>query len=579
MAAGGNSRHRSASPPPQPPGKAGRPASPRDNGRGNGSGNHRFSRGGQGHDANSEPGSPATSPRRGRGQTNVSAAAIAAYEDCVPVLSTSVTLEPPPISAQSSSGGEGGSSGWERAREVLTTKGGAKGEKGAGSSRGNGSDGDGGSKRADREHRELVRAFSEKCEQLRAAHATASGAELRLAQMEAVGATDVMRQRLEAAEAQAATATREAIAERDARESREAELLKRLGTLEAENAKLRAQLVEAGLPASPLKAQSFQPLVPLAPLSSYAALGAPSPSSVEMRANGAANAYAAKRQQHEEEARRQEHEEEGRPQQRQLLEQQQEVVLEPEDEVEDEDDEEMEEEASDEEEESEEEEEEGEEEEEEGEEEEEDEGEEEEEEEVEASTAKLASVVTLGSPTNSDTVRSESLNSDGTLSNSSSSASEAAATGASPRLDSTEHSPERSPERTSVIVAGGAAQYAAAGGEKSAKLQGAIAERANVIQSHIDSKLFDKSHPYGSVLERGPSGRSPPGTQGAPAAVPPPASRPAPLALDLSMSRVGTGTPVRSVGAAAGGVDSASFLDRLSHAESQPATPATGRSS
>jgi hypothetical protein len=210
---GGNSRVRSSSPPPQPP-KGARPNSP----RGNGSGNHRFSR----TDSHSEPGSPGQSPRqgdgRGRSQSGVASAAIAAYEDCALVLSTPLEVPAAPCS-QSGAGERPGT-----APPLANPGKAAKGDRGGGSSRAGSGESNG---RMEREHRELVRSFGERCEQLRKAHAAASGAELRLAQMAASGASDVMRQRLEAAEATVAEATREAVAERAIREAREEELRKR----------------------------------------------------------------------------------------------------------------------------------------------------------------------------------------------------------------------------------------------------------------------------------------------------------------------------------------------------------------
>jgi hypothetical protein len=215
---------RSSSPPPQPP-KGGRPSSPRDHSRGNSSGNHRFGRVVQEGTAgsHSEPGSPGQSPRqgdgRGRCQSSASSAAIAVYEECALVLST--PMEPPTMVTQESAS--------ERPGVVLANAHPAriiKGDRGGGSSRTHSNSGESNG-RMEREHRELVRAFGEKCDQLRLAHASASGAELRLAQMAASGASEVMRQRLEAAEAASASAMREALADRKKCEDREAQLRKR----------------------------------------------------------------------------------------------------------------------------------------------------------------------------------------------------------------------------------------------------------------------------------------------------------------------------------------------------------------
>ena len=136
---------RSESPPPQAPSK-GRPTSPRDSSK------LKLSKG-QTCDAlgssNSEPVSPLPSPKsevsRLEAYTASAAQAIAAYKDGGPIFSSSegIALD-----------------------EVVKAK------RGGGSSRHHG--GEGGSTRLEREHKELVKAFSAKCEELRASHATGS---------------------------------------------------------------------------------------------------------------------------------------------------------------------------------------------------------------------------------------------------------------------------------------------------------------------------------------------------------------------------------------------------------------------
>ena len=176
---------RSESPPPQAPSK-GRPTSPRDSSK------LKLSKG-QTCDAlgssNSEPVSPLPSPKsevsRLEAYTASAAQAIAAYKDGGPIFSSSegIALD-----------------------EVVKAK------RGGGSSRHHG--GEGGSTRLEREHKELVKAFSAKCEELRASHASRNGVELLLAQVYATGAEPLARQRLEAAEATAKAAAAELRAER-----------------------------------------------------------------------------------------------------------------------------------------------------------------------------------------------------------------------------------------------------------------------------------------------------------------------------------------------------------------------------
>ena len=227
------SRMRPSSPPPQPP-NGGRPRSPRE-GRGG-----RFARTQQ-HDAGggggSEPASPATSPRRGGKFPTAAAAAIAVYEEGGPVLSSSHEVPPPPSAGGREGSGDRGDRGDRGER-------GERGTRGGGSNRHHGA-GEGAG-RLEREHRDLVRAFGEKCEQLRASHAALSGVELRLAQMEAAGASDVMRQRLEAAEAAAEANAVEARAERQRFRAREAELSKLVASLEAQNGALKRELEAHG---------------------------------------------------------------------------------------------------------------------------------------------------------------------------------------------------------------------------------------------------------------------------------------------------------------------------------------------
>ncbi len=147
------------------------------------------------------------SPRRGeaRGPSSFAAAAISAYQSGGPVFSTA------PRDVSASGGGSGGG--------------------GAGP-------GDG---RVEREYRELVQRYGEKCEQLRAAHAARASFELRLSQFEASGASEVMRQRLAAAEAAAAAADAEVREERRRGEAREAELLALLAAKDREISALTYQ--------------------------------------------------------------------------------------------------------------------------------------------------------------------------------------------------------------------------------------------------------------------------------------------------------------------------------------------------
>ena len=235
------SRQRSGSPPPQPPTK-GRPTSPRD------SSTKRAPKGHGAESSNSEPASPATSPRRNgtsrkEGNSTAAQIAIAAYRDgSEPILSSSEGL-------------------------------GLEGKRGGGSSRHHG--GEGSSSRLEREHKDLVKAFGDKCEQLRASHAARSGVELRMAQLEAVGSTEVMKQRLEAAEASAKAASSELRAERQRHHEREAELLQLLAQRDKELAALRGG---GGVPPAPV-ASSTLPRAPLPHLlaATGAALGGSPP--------------------------------------------------------------------------------------------------------------------------------------------------------------------------------------------------------------------------------------------------------------------------------------------------------------
>ena len=201
---------RANSPLPQPPHAAGR-RSPRDGSK------TRFCRAqdfGQG--SNSEPTSPATSPRRyggsGRGigqPPNFAQSAVAVYQECRCILSS-----------------------YECLKEARV---------GNGSSR-HGSEN---STRLEREHRELVIAFGKKCEQLRVSHASRSGVELRFSQLEAVGANELMKQRLEAAEAAVCRAHDEMDVECARHEMREAQLMNMLGCRDREIETLRAESLES----------------------------------------------------------------------------------------------------------------------------------------------------------------------------------------------------------------------------------------------------------------------------------------------------------------------------------------------
>jgi hypothetical protein len=75
------------------------------------------------------------------------------------------------------------------------------------------------------QHRDLMRRFSEKCAQLREAHAARCGLELKLTHLEALGSKGSIRQRLLAADAAATAAQAELRAERQRFQAREAELL------------------------------------------------------------------------------------------------------------------------------------------------------------------------------------------------------------------------------------------------------------------------------------------------------------------------------------------------------------------
>lgn len=113
--------------------------------------------------------------------------------------------------------------------------------------------------------------------------------------------------------------------------------------------------------------------------------------------------------------------------------------------------------------------------------------------------------------TSLDTVRSESLDSDGSLYHSS---SEAAATGTSPR-------PETAPEEPAETQAStdAPAKRAAAAAlpvviaregtatSKSAALQAGIVDHALEPDMHVDAKLFDKSHLM-PLMTRGTGGNS-----------------------------------------------------------------------
>ena len=100
------------------------------------------------------------------------------------------------------------------------------------------------------QHKDLMRRFSEKCAQLREAHAARCGLELRLSHVEALGPKGSVRQRLLAAEAAATAATAELQAERQRAKAREAEILALVerGAL----AELKTMLTDAAATDAPL---------------------------------------------------------------------------------------------------------------------------------------------------------------------------------------------------------------------------------------------------------------------------------------------------------------------------------------
>ena len=486
-------RQRAASPPPQAPNN-GRPRSPRDKPAA------RF-RGGEAGSSSDAPASPGTSPRHGggRGVTAVAAAAIAAYEEGGPVFSSSASdVPPPPLSKQESasreSGGSGGGSG----------SGHVKG--GGGSNRHAGGDGSG---RLEKEHKELVRAFGEKCEQLRAAHASLTGVELRLAQMEACGASELMRQRLEAAESAAH-------AESARQMAREAELTRRIEMLEGENLSLRRELgrpvvVRSPSSVSPSLSPSHSPVKP-APLDSAYVHAPPQMAAVHSAGRsisttahpgGSGGAAAVQA-----------------PAQR-LYQPPLDASIAAAEEAEDDDDDDDGE--ADDSEEEDDDEEEG----------EEDDEEEDEEEEMTVTLPPSALAVS-SSVSSPSTTRSESLNSD---------SSAAEATGSSPR-----------PEPLHVVA--GAAGRGDAGAARllEGDAKGRLAGMEAKLNTQLEAKLFQKLHSGQHVPELGLGRDRDPSSQ----------------LSQLSRGGSSAHSTGRSAGSGGGGLD---FLDRLARAESQPGTP------
>ena len=86
------------------------------------------------------------------------------------------------------------------------------------------------------QNRDLMRRFSEKCAQLREAHASRSGIELKLMHLEALGPKGSVRQRLLAADAATTAAQAELRAERQRFQAREAEYLRLLERGKVEDA-------------------------------------------------------------------------------------------------------------------------------------------------------------------------------------------------------------------------------------------------------------------------------------------------------------------------------------------------------
>ena len=510
-----NTRTRAASPPPQAPNN-GRPRSPRE---ANSRPPNRFPKGGgEAAGSNSEPASPVVSPRqhRGRGGTPRRPTRTRA------ILSSAVERRAPSAEDSLASSSSTG-------RDVAGSS--RDPEQGRGTGRTKRSYNDADASRLEREHKELVRAFGEKCEQLRASHAALMGAELRLAQMEASGASEVMRQRLEAAEAAALSAT---TAQRD----REAELTRRINQLEAENNSLRR-----GMGLSPQESlEKPAPMIPTLPMAATVQLGqvgdtASSSSSASPTSNDDG-----------------EQEEEVEVQVLDLAQQREALLHGGEEEVEVLDD------GEDDDEEGEEEEEEGEE--EEGEEEaesegeeEDEEGEEEEEEEAEevdvakagsvfgGAIAATASVPSPFSTSRPETSRSESLKSDSSLTS-------AEATGASPR-----------PE---IVIArgihGGSPEreggYSPREGGKGAHAKQLIVAVGAKVSSQVEKTLFSKL----------------PSSVGAPPPNPHMMVRPNPVPPLIGATAGGSrgGSRPNSSGRSGAGLD---FLEALARAESQPPTP------
>ncbi|KAL1526867.1 hypothetical protein AB1Y20_015558 [Prymnesium parvum] len=178
----------SPSPPPRPQRRASTP------GRegGGASGRTRSPRRGGGAKSLSRSASPAGSPRRGRA--------------CVP---SSADDEAEILSSQLTVGANGQLSSGACACDVAS------------------------------QHRDLVKRYSEKCAQLREAHALRCSLELRIFQLQALGPTGASRQRLLAAEAAAEAAEAAVRAERERRRVREGQLLALLERGEVEAAKAR----------------------------------------------------------------------------------------------------------------------------------------------------------------------------------------------------------------------------------------------------------------------------------------------------------------------------------------------------